>query len=77
MVAAAYRTVSYEALWLVCGIEPLDLKVEWKLRVLEDVNRGMELRESKEARWEEQMDRWQERWMRSMKERMTMCTVVM
>lgn len=70
-VAAAYRTVSYEALWLVCGIEPLDLKVEWRLRVLEDLERSMELWESKEVRREEMMDRWQERWKSSTKGRVT------
>lgn len=69
MVVAAYRTVSYEALWLVSGIESLDLKVEWKLGVVEDVARGMDVGKRKEARWQELLTKWHERWWSSTKGR--------
>lgn len=46
MVTMAYRTVSYEAVWLGSGVEPLELKVEWKLAVQADVTQGVEERES-------------------------------
>lgn len=39
--------------------------------MLEDVERGMVLSESKAARWEVLMDRWQEIWQGSVKGRVT------
>lgn len=54
-MVGAYRTVSAEAVCVVAGVEPVDLRIEMLVRVAEDVVGGMGKVESVERRREEMM----------------------
>lgn len=61
-MTSAYRTVSEDAICVIAGVEPFDLKVEMSMNCGRDVNEGMSRVESIERRKGEMMADWQARW---------------
>lgn len=70
-MVGAYRTVSADAVCVVAGVEPVDLRIEMLVRVAVDVVGGMDKVESVERRREKMMAKWQSRWEESEKGRVT------
>lgn len=68
---SAYRTVSGDAVCVVAGVEPFDLKVEMSMNCGRDVSEGISRVESVERRQEEMVAAWQARWELSSKGRTT------
>lgn len=65
----AYRTVSYEAMWVVSGFPPLDLKIAERRGIREDRARGIDKKVSALNRENNMIDEWQNRWSVSTKGR--------
>lgn len=70
-MTSAYRAVSKDAICVIAGVEPFDLKVEMSMKCGRDVNEGMIRMESIERRKGEMMAAWQARWELSSKGRTT------
>lgn len=70
-MTSANRTVSGDAVCVIPGVEPFDLKVEMSMNCGRDVNEGMSRVESVERRQEEMLAAWQARWEHSSKGRTT------
>lgn len=70
-MAGAYRTVSADAICVLVGVEPFDLRVEMSLKCGQDVREGINRNESAERRKGEMMEEWQTRWETSDKGRTT------
>lgn len=65
----AYRTVSYEAMWVVSGFPPLDLKIAERRGIREDRTLGIDKKVSALNRENNMIDAWQNRWSDSTKGR--------
>lgn len=68
---SAYRTVSADAVCVLAGVEPVELRIEMLVGVAADVELGMERRESVERREQEMMEKWQRMWSESARGRVT------
>ena len=71
MVNKAYRTISYVASLIIAGVIPIDLLVQQRLNICEDISKEIRTSESKRARRRETLDSWQRRWDDSTKDRTT------
>lgn len=71
LATGAYSTVSHEAVRVIAGVMPIELKVQEMMAVATDVRNGRDRKESKKERREEAMERWQTQWEGSKKGRET------
>lgn len=71
VVNKAYRTISYEANTVIAGIVPIDLLIEERINIHDDMRQGMARVDSRTLRRRETLNKWQERWNRSTKGRET------
>lgn len=68
---SAYRTVSADAVCVLAGVEPVELRIEMLVGVAEDVRNGMDKKESTVRREQVMMGKWQQEWSESVKGRVT------
>jgi len=76
-VIYGYSTVSHDATRVLAGVIPVDLQIEERLQVKDDVEEGLEKEEDKARRREEALDAWNRRWNESEKGRETYFPVLM
>lgn len=70
-VTKAYRTISHEAVRVIAGVEPIDLTIQERCRVWNDVQNGASKKESLMMRRQEKVTQWQQRWANSTQGRET------
>lgn len=61
-VTKSYRTISHEAVRVIAGVEPIDLTIQEKCKVWNDVQNGVSKNESLAVRRQQKAAQWQLRW---------------
>lgn len=70
-VTKTYRTISHEAVRVIAGVEPIDLTIQERCKVWNDVQNGVSKKESLETRRLDKATLWQLRWVDSTRGRET------